>query len=62
MKLNAYIGKYQSTMQRVSLQKQDPVLYDLALKRIKEIEERTKRLTTSMNKDEKNLNVIQLDN
>jgi hypothetical protein len=45
-------------MKRASLQQEDPVLYDLALKRIKEIEEKAKRLTISKNKDERSLNVI----
>jgi hypothetical protein len=38
------------------------VLYDLALRRIKDLEDKTKRLTISKNKDERSLNVIQLDN
>jgi hypothetical protein len=38
------------------------VLYELAQRRIKQIEDKTKRLTISNNKDERSLNVIQLDN
>lgn len=57
-----FIGKYQSAMKRTSLQQEDPMLYDLALKRLKEIEDKVHRHTIIKNKDEKSLNVIQLDN
>lgn len=61
-KLNAGVGSYQSVNMKIDWQKQDPVLFELAEKRIGEIEERIQDEYNKNQKEERTQKIIELEN